>query len=119
MLSVNLCLNEKGKLRIKDLFCQLRHELFEETASIVAHLIHSVLINEHDFEFASCIKVLITPVNGKRILKDELSSHSEGNGLAQDLKTCFVLIQRISEHFGPDFEVISPGQVLEHDWIEH
>ena len=119
MSPIDLCFHEKSKLWVENLVCQLRHELFKKSTCIVPHLFNTVLVDKVDFEPAACIELGVLSINGKRVLKDEITAHSEDNCLPEHLIGRLVLVKHICEYLGTNFEVIYPRDVLKDDLVHH
>ena len=112
MLSVDFSLNKQCQLGIKDFFSELGQEFFEKTPCVKSHFLHSVNVDEDDFETEGRVKVPVTAKHSKGVLKDEVATNPEQDVTAVHLKACLHLLKQFREDFGAHSEVIDPRDTL-------
>lgn len=78
-LAFYISFQEEGILRIENFICQLGQEFFEKTPCINSYLFYSVDVDKFYFEPSCCIEEWLLAISLKSVLKNVLSTDSEGD----------------------------------------
>lgn len=112
LASIDLGLDKKGELRVKDLLSKLRQEFFKEATCINTLLLFALCVNENNLEARRRIKMLVLSVHVEGVFEDRLATNAERYRLTSTSIAVFLLLDLLREDLGADSEIVDPRDIL-------